>query len=233
MTDEPLRPDRSARVTAIIAAGLGLVVVGLVVALAVRPPIVDDPRLRIPVGDDGAVHAVFLGGSLTDGVFASRPENGYRPRVVAALGPGTTESRGGVESGRLEQALDEVDIPAGTNLVIVELGSGDVWNLTDEQVGDAYTELVAEIREQAPDAALVCLGVWNEHQATSLYDTGIRQPCQRAGGVFVPLVDVFEGVGMRGVAGEEAYGGPADGFHPSDAGYEAIAELITASLRVP
>lgn len=215
-----------------IGAGvLSAVIAVLLVALIARPPIVDDPRLRIPQTDASVVHAAFLGGTLTTGVFASAAEKGFRPLVVQGLGSGTTETRAGVDGGTIAEAIDAVEIPTDTNLVVIELGSGDVWVRTSEEVGELYARLIAKVREQAPQAALVCLGVWNEEQATSLYDDEIRVPCQRAGGLFLPLIEIFETPGMRSIVDQESYGGPADGFHPGDLGYAAIAELILGNLR--
>lgn len=215
-----------------IGAGiLSAVIAVLLVALVVRPPIVDDARLRIPQTDGSAVHAAFLGGTLTTGIFASAADKGFRPLIVQGLGDGATETRAGVDGGTIAEAIDAVEIPNDTNLVVIELGSGDVWVRTSEEVGELYSQLIRKVREQAPKAALVCLGVWNEQQATSLYDDEIRVPCQRAGGLFLPLIEIFEAPGMRSIAGEESYGGPADGFHPGDLGYAAIADLILENLR--
>lgn len=220
------------RVVGVIAAALAALLLGLVIALLMRPPIVDDPRLTVPRGDDGHVDAVFVGGTLTDSVFASKEELGFRPLVMSQLGPGATESRGGVESSPLREAADALDVPPNTDLVIIELGSGDVWSIPDAEFGVEYEHIIAQVRAMAPDAALVCLGVWNDSIAAALYDPVVSTPCLRAGGRFIALSDLFETPGMRGVAGEPAYPGPADGFHPSDAGYRAIADRIVAELAL-
>ena len=232
MTRPRLAAPTSGRLVAAIAAGLGALIVVLVALLLIRPPIVEDERLAIPRNGDGGIDAVFLGGTLTDGVFASREELGFRPLVVAALGEGLNESRGGVESSPLLEAADAVDVSPDADLVIIELGSGDVWAVPDDQFEAEYERVVARVRDAAPDAALLCLGVWNDSQAAALYDDAVRGPCLRAGGRFIGLSDLFEQPAMRGVAGEPAYPGPADGFHPSDAGYQAIAERILAELRL-
>lgn len=232
MSDAGARTDPAQRAKWIVAVLLGLAIAALSVALLVRPTIVDDPRLVVQKSTSGTIKAVFLGGSLTDSLFASTEEAGYRPQVVAELDAPVDESRGNVTSGRVAAAVTTAKVPPDTNLVVVELGSGDVWKITGEELMGQYGDLMAEVRKSAPQAAIVCLGVWGDKVASSTYDRSIRVPCERVGGHFLSLADLFVTAGMRGPAGAAAYGGTKDGFHPNDEGYSAIARLILDDLRV-
>jgi len=184
---------------------------------------------------DGSIGAVFLGDSLTYGLFASSEAAGYRPQVVAALNEiaPVQATRGGQTGNTVQTVGESATIPGDTGLVVLALGTNDVWNTPVPDFTAHYTALADKVQTSAPNAAVICLGVWANADGARNYDPPVRDNCERIGGTFVPIADLFDEAGMRGPSGVEAFGGVSDDFHPNDAGYAAIADRVKAALRLP
>lgn len=188
-----------------------------------------------PRQGDGAIGAVFLGDSLTYGLFASSEEAGYRPQVINALSTvaPVNASRGGQSGNTVATVSASANIPPDTGLVVLALGTNDVWNTPVADFEAQYRALVEKARTSAPDAVLVCLSVWANPDGARNYNPPISSACERAGGEYVLISDLFDMEGMRGPSGVEAFGGVSDDFHPNDAGYAAIAQRVKEALRLP
>lgn len=184
--------------------------------------------------DGEPLRVVFAGDSLTYGLYASTEAKGYRPRVVAAWeqdGP-VEWSRGGQTGNRVATVAASLDVPADTDLIVLALGTNDLYKTPVPKFERQYAALVEQVTDAAPDAALACLGVWGNVDASRNYDPAIEEPCADAGGTFVPLSDLFEQERNRGPSGRDVFGGVSDDFHPNDRGYAAIAERLLAAVRV-
>lgn len=180
------------------------------------------------------MEVVFAGDSLTYGLYASTEEAGYRPQVVAALeedGP-VSASRGGQTGNTVATVGESIEFPATTDLVVLALGTNDVFNTDKAEYGESYRALVRKVQAEAPEAALVCLGTWSNVDGARNYDPMIREACTVAGGRFLPITDLFDTPGMKGPAGVEAFGGVSDDFHPNDTGYGAIADRVLGAITV-
>lgn len=188
-----------------------------------------------PRNADGGITAVFLGDSLTYGLFASREEAGYRPQVVAALGSvaPVTATRAGQTGNTVATVSASASIPADAGLVVLALGTNDVWNTPVKDFTAQYEELVQKVRTSAPNATLVCVGVWANPDGARNYDPPISKLCRAAEGRYVKISDLFEQEGTRGPAGVESFGGTSDAFHPNDSGYAAIAQRVKEALGLP
>lgn len=190
--------------------------------------------IEFPRQADGSIGAVFLGDSLTYGLFASSEDAGYRPQVVNALSAvaPVNASRGGQTGNTVATVSESSEIPADTGLVVLALGTNDVWNTPVPDYTAQYKALIEKVRTSAPDAVLVCLSVWANPDGARDYNPPISAACEAAGGTYVLISDLFDTEGMRGPSGVEAFGGTSDDFHPSDAGYAAIADRVTAALQL-
>lgn len=190
-----------------------------------------EPFLEWP--DKGPLEVVFAGDSLTYGLYASEESKGYRPQVVAELEEeGNVEwSRGGQSGNKVETVTDSISFPKSSDLIVLELGTNDVWETDVDVFARQYEDLVAKAEKAAPDAALVCLGVWSNVDGGRNYDPLIKEPCVEAGGKFIPLHPLYEEGSNRGPAGRDTFGGVSDDFHPNDDGYAAIAEKVLEALR--
>lgn len=229
------RRESPALIARWVAVGVLLgVILGLMASLIIREPFDSESGLPVAHGEDGVVQTVFLGGSLTDGAWASTEAATFRQRVAYGLDVPVTVSRGDLHGSSLADALDTSRVPLDSELVVVELGSTDYYvEKTSAQAFAAeYGRLLDSIRQRAPDAALVCLGIWAGSANSTDYDRAISMACVNAGGAFVPLADLYDEPGMRGPAGQPAFGGTSDDFHPNDAGHAAIAARILENLTV-
>lgn len=184
--------------------------------------------------DGRPLKVVFAGDSLTYGLFASSEAAGYRPQVVSALEQGgpVEWTRGGKTGNTVGATADTITPDTDTNLVVLALGTNDVWKTEVPDFTAQYTGLVEKVRATAPNTAIMCLGVWANPDGARLYDPLVEAACEASGGAFVAIGDLYEPTENRGPAGVEAFGGVSDNFHPNDAGYAAIAKRVLASMRV-
>jgi len=183
---------------------------------------------------DGPLKVVFAGDSLTYGLFASSEAKGYRPQVVAALaksGP-VEASRGGQTGNRIKTVADSIKFPADTHMVVLALGTNDVWKTDAADVTTQYKALMAKVNTSAPAAAVACLGVWSNVDGARNYDPPIQAACEDGGGKFISINDIYDEPGARGPAGRASFGGISDEFHPNDAGYKAIADRLLSVVAV-
>ncbi|MBC7633542.1 SGNH/GDSL hydrolase family protein [Aeromicrobium sp.] len=200
-----------------------------VAAAPSQPAELDTVRLVRP--NNAPMRVLFVGDSLTGAYFASVEENGFQSEVIRAL----TDSGGHVEAigaSRAGASLTTVasitDVPSGLHLAVVELGTNDVGartSLINFRV--QYAKLLERIRLTSPAAALVCLGVW---QTSGSYDVIIEDECIRARGAYRGLRDLYTKTSLHAAAGSPTFQGPADGFHPNDAGHRAIADRVLKAL---
>ncbi|MDZ7930489.1 MAG: SGNH/GDSL hydrolase family protein [Rhodococcus sp. (in: high G+C Gram-positive bacteria)] len=184
---------------------------------------------------DGPLKALFIGDSLTAGLYASSESQGFRSQMVAAL-----EQSGPVElslgqriGGTVGEISEITNIGSGNQLAVVELGTND-FGKTDLDVFEAqYARLLDAIRATSPDAALVCAGVWQARYYGGPFDAIIARQCAEHGGKYRVLNDLYADADNRGPAGVEAFGGVSDDFHPNDDGYGAISERLLGVLTLP
>jgi acyl-CoA thioesterase-1 len=191
-------------------------------------------KVQVERPTDRPLEVVFAGDSLTYGLFASSEAAGYRPQVVAGLETdGAVKwSRGGQTGNRIQTVSNSIAFPASTDLVVLALGTNDVWKTPVEDIATQYDALMQKAKAGAPNAAIVCLGVWSKEDGRRGHDPAIQQSCEAAGGRFLPLGDIYDAADTRGPAGVEAFGGVSDDFHPNDNGYRQIAQLVLGNLFV-
>lgn len=213
---------------------IGGIILGLLASLLIRPPVDTRTGLVVTPSVTGEINSVFLGGSLTDGRYATAEDLAFRSLVAEGLPVEVTTSRGELSGSSLADALLTTVIPDDANLVVIELGSTDVYEggATPVQLGLAYAELLDRVTSASPGVAVVCLGVWGRAGLAEVFDDEISARCVDIGGVFVPLSDLYDTPGLRGPAGVETYLGPSDDFHPNDEAHAEIADRILRSVRV-
>lgn len=172
---------------------------------------------------------LFAGGLITQGLFASTPEAVYTSRVAAQI--------------REEFAVRSVDVrtvsaasadlaaissaDADEDLVVLEVGTSEETALRPFLA--QYAALTQRVREQWPDAALICLGIWGG--AGNPYDIEIARLCRRSGGAYVEMADLYGRNAFRGPVGTVTPLGVRDDFHPNDGGHAAIADRVVVSLQ--
>ncbi len=189
----------------------------------------------LPWPADRPLRVLFIGDSLMWGSFASDESLTYRARVTAALsarGPVEVATVGGPGWSAAEATEDLPAVAGPFDLVLVEVGANDSVALTAARFGEDYAALLDGVRTLAPDAVLVCDGVWNGPELATALDRELRPVCAEHGGVVVPLSRLYVDETLRGPEGSPVPGGGVrDQFHPNDAGHAAIAEEMLAVLE--
>lgn len=121
-------------------------------------------------------------------------------------------------------------------------GAADVRAFIDQQVaqfGTDFRELITRLRARAPNARIVVLNLPNlaaapyvnsatttERSVLQRIVVGLTDRINPLAGQNVVVVDLMCETRIYGAANYSS-----DGFHPSDAGYAAIADLLYPALR--
>lgn len=175
---------------------------------------------------------VYIGDSLTDGLFASDKTLGFVPQVEKTVGinekPATVNAIG---IKTVNFSIDQIkqNISPKTEVIVVELGTND-YNSTDlSKFHESYRTLLNTLKIINPNVKLICLSTWDGYRAY-LYDEIIMDEVIKRKGTFVYLGDLFENNMNKSTKGNITPWGPADDFHPSDQGHKAIAERVINAI---
>ena len=240
----PLWLTIAALSTATIAVG-ALVVVAFIPRGASVPASATTPDYSVLQGedspttvqldrDDQPLNVLFLGDSVTYGLYASAPEKGFQSVFTKTLEEGgPVVSTVVAEAGRTtaEIAAQIPEIPAGMDLVVVELGTNDSFKNTLEQFESDYSGLLTRVRAASPDAGLICLGTLNRANLSPQINAFLSDECPSFGGVYIPMSDVGSTAKLLTPIGDDSWVGPAkDGAHPNDDGHAVIARRLAAAI---
>jgi lysophospholipase L1-like esterase len=178
----------------------------------------------------------FVGDAISVGVGASTREKSWVPAVVGALGAKSEPSVSAIPGARTARLAAGISVPSDARLVIIEAGTDDS-GATKTPIADFrknYAALISKVRTAAPDAAILCLGVWQKAADASAYDRIIQSECEQADGTFRVLHDIYDGAGTRGPAGRPIFtkGTKSDAILPNDEGYRRIAARAVEAVRV-
>lgn len=177
-----------------------------------------------------------LGDSLSGGAYATTQAQGYLYLVAQALG-----------ASALIPTLPNVPAPYGTTavvdayalslltsplprarIIIVELGTNDTAE-TNGMFFGAYNYILSHLRTYEPGVRVLCLGLWRD-SSQAPREQWMQATCMAQGVKFVPLIALYNNPAYHGPVGRSTWLGPADYFHPNDAGHAAIAQAIEAVL---
>lgn len=175
--------------------------------------------------DRPGLDALFIGDSITNGTGASDPtRKGFAALLrdeLDAFGAAKVET---VSRPGLATAEIQPDIPAAAfDLVFVEVGTNDESRSTPDQFRSAYPAFIDAIRQQSPDAMLICLGPWLPPSKAAPFSSTIESTCENSDGIFVNISGRFEDESLRSPnPGQQT----SDMFHPNDKGHEYIVDQI-------
>lgn len=180
---------------------------------------------------------MFIGDSITRGSGASAEPEIFQAKVTRKLGESgpVIPIVSAIGGARLQTVADATTISPDTDLAIIELGTNDSGqDPTPLNVfRDQYAALLQKVKTDAPEASILCLGVWRREGVR--FDGVIHEECEKAGGYFTILRDIANDPATRGPSGRPVYGsgsGIGDTFHPNDYGYTEIADRVMESLDV-
>jgi lysophospholipase L1-like esterase len=171
----------------------------------------------------------FLGDSYAAGTGASAPSNGWTERVSQHLGwveKNLSQNTAGYST--LGETSYLARIPAlvatGAQMVVVSGGRGDVGVGATQFRSDVRATLVG-IHAGLPNARIIVVSpTWGNDPAPATLTALIaivRAEAVRAGVTYLDIGEPMAGnVGLMAV----------DGWHPNDAGHEAIATAVEQAL---
>ena len=181
----------------------------------------------------GQTVAAFYGDSYTRGTGASDPS--LRWSTVISEQRGWAEMNPSVDglgfvSNRdvLDEDLVDLIVDAQPDIVIVTIGLNDAFSLPGRSADleAAITADLTEFAEELPEARLVVVEpFWYTDERTRSIDTLIDWVRDAAGAVDAEYVPGAS----RWLEGHPEWMA-ADGIHPNDAGYAAIASRMDAAL---
>src|SRR5690348_14522229 len=176
---------------------------------------------------------IFVGDSLTEGAFALDVAHSYAVLTASVLHVSyAVQSQYGVTAvytaGEM-QANSGLAVPADAQVVVIELGTNDVFasGETLAQFRTAYDYILTRVHHDAPQAKFVCLGTWRTPAQGGSYDAVIESDCASlVGGAYVALGNLYLNSSYHGPAGRVTFLGTGDNFHPNNAGHQAISEAL-------
>lgn len=174
----------------------------------------------------------FLGDSLTEGLFSSKKENGFVSMVENEIGQTRNLNAVGIkEIKTIGMKMEDIAVylNSGLDFVVVELGTNDYPTTPVDEFQNNYSRLLRFIRTKASNAKLLCLGIWQGYLGWE-YDEAIMKLAEKNNAEFVYIGDIFENQKNKSRRGDSTPWGPADDFHPSDAGHLAIANRIVSAI---
>jgi len=211
---------------------------GVVTQYVPLPAPLPPPTVAPTRKNGAALRTLFAGDSLTGALYASQQKNGFKWLMLDQLqksGP-VQEFNSAITGGTTLDVSAKYEVPKGLDLAVVELGTNDLGKVTPlDQFGAAYGSLLDRITQGSPGVALVCAGVWEGNGGGPegpTYDAVITDQCERHGGVFVSLRELYRDPATIGPAGLPAFTGKSDDFHPNDTGHRAIADALLARIKV-
>src|SRR5258708_7687939 len=152
---------------AVLAGGGGEIILGL---LAVHA----NGRASTTPATYGRL--LVVGDSLTFGSIASLPNNAYGYQVVQGLrarGAGNAmyyllHGAPGVTTAAIITAYQQMALAPVVDALVVEVGTDDFTQSNPAATFQAqYVGLLGLLRQAAPNAALVCLGTWQDPATTN------------------------------------------------------------------
>jgi acyl-CoA thioesterase-1 len=194
------------------------------------------PRAEGSGTEDRGPLVLFIGTSLTEGFGLPDPASEAWPARLAALGreagvplrARNAGLSGETSAGALRRIgwLLEGNEPL-PDVVVVETGANDgLRGLPVEEMEANLDALLARIREAAPRATLVVVGMEAPPNLGTTYAEAFRQVFPRVAArwdaVLVPFL-------LEGVAGEASLN-QDDGIHPTREGHEAMARVAWLQL---
>lgn len=186
-------------------------------------------RTHLVMPTDRALSVVFLGDSLSADSYSTTRELGWTSLVTSGLAAyGNVERTVEATSGQTVADALRRTIPAGADLVLVQLGTNDVGGRTEPAKFEAtYREYLGKARAASPDSQVICITPWNTAARSTAYTAAITTVCSEAGATVMDIAPIYNRPDTRAHKGDTYFGGIVpDDAHPNDAGHRRIADLV-------
>ena len=213
-----------------LVAAIGLLIgVGTLTACTSAQP----GPAGVPPASPGQPLVAFYGDSYTLGTGASDPSQRWSTRICAERGWAefnpSVNGLGFVNNRSLvgEDLVDQI-VETGPDIVVVTMGLNDNFSMPGSaaEIEAAITEDLETLAMELPDARLIVVEpFWYTDERPASVDTIISWVRDAAGGVgadYIPGASYW-------IEGHPEWMA-ADGLHPNDAGYAALAERMDEEL---
>ncbi|MFJ6700101.1 SGNH/GDSL hydrolase family protein [Streptomyces sp. NPDC091272] len=251
---------RALLTTAVLTGSARFLPVGSAAPATRAPvPVLPATRAPVPVPPGRPLRYGVIGDSITGrGSFASSVTRSWTALLQARLAKTWRVTRVNGSTSQDEQGvtcLGTADsVPFGCDLVVVGLGSNDClarrdgrYVYTPDDTYSAARALFSAMAAANPGAVVVGLGVWGDinlrwnrnrlarpESRVEYWDRILGEVCAENGSIHVPCADLYGSTALRLPAGRPAFGGyTTDGYHPNDAGHEAIYRRVAERLELP
>lgn len=229
--------------------------VGAALALPGRAQAYNLPS-AITVPQGGALKYGVLGDSVTGrGSFASTQDNAWAWLLQSRLEQHWTVTRQDGTTNHDAQGdsclATVATYPSGCDLLVIGLGTNDCreqnsdgsWVYSPSTVYANANTVYSNALQLNPGAVILGVGIWDTSLLTwsptagsrvVRFDALIAERCVENGGMWMPIADLWDYSPDRLPTGVAAFGGyTTDGFHPNDAGHQAIYNRAVNWLRLP
>jgi acyl-CoA thioesterase-1 len=228
-----------------------LAALAMLAALATSPRAAAEPARTLPLAREDGLLYVALGDSTVSGAGATRPEHNFVSRLAARLGreygQARTKNLGVPSATAVEVALRQVPeaISLAPQLVTVTVGPNDVLDEVPIETFERNVQFILE-RLRQETRALIVVNLIPDFVRTPKFRVApnatamagqIRRfnevLARQAGEQGAVLVDLYGP--SQAALPAHPHVVSADGYHPSDVGYELWAELMWGAIepRVP
>jgi lysophospholipase L1-like esterase len=178
---------------------------------------------------------VFVGDSITVGMYATSDATTFRGRLEDRV-PCYAETIAGSGDQTKDVDLASVRAAAG-DIYVIELGTNDAnGHPTGVPVKPAVfasrlRTVARAARAGSPSCRLVFLTVWQALAMRRPYDARIAAVAATYGRHLVSIASIKDDLGYRGPPDVRTFLGLSDAWHPNDAGHDAIAARVSATVK--
>lgn len=198
-------------------------------------------KVNKKVGNNQPLKYVALGDSLAAGDYTSKENMAYEYVLTRylkdTLGFKATLDgywQAGATITSIAQPNYDNVVNMAPNLITIELGTNE-QDQTNANYADAatfktnLTNLVSGLKSDLPKAKIILLTTWKAETSAS-YDAAIKAVGTQYSVPVVDISSVYAKAGNIAQSGASSWTGSGDGYHPNDAGNQAIADLLAKQV---
>lgn len=194
-------------------------------------------KVNKKIGHDQPLKYVALGDSLAAGDYTSKENMAYQyvftRYLKDTLGFKATLDgfwQAGATITSIAQPNYDKVVAMAPNLITIELGTNE-QDQTNPNYADTttfqtnLTNLVAGFKSDLPKAKLILFTTWKA-DTSATYDKAIKAVGTQYAIPVIDISKVYEKSSNIAQSGANSWAGSGDGYHPNDAGNQAIADLL-------
>lgn len=198
-------------------------------------------KINQKVGHNQPLKYVALGDSLAAGDYTSKENMAYEYILTRylknTLGFKATLDgywQAGATITSIAQPNYDSVVNMAPNLITIELGTNE-QDQTNANYADVttyqanLTNLVSSFKSDLPKANLILLTTWKA-DTSDTYDAAIKAVGAKYSVPVVDISSVYDKSENIAQSGSNSWAGSGDGYHPNDAGNQAIAELLAKAV---